>query len=247
VTFVDSDDYVAQNYFDVLDSAGDCDLLVFAHENVGGQPLDEIALFEELERRDTAAQKLELLMSSRKIMSPWNKRFKRKIIQRHNLAFIEGLSVGEDFNFCTAYAMHSETIWTVKQKLIFNDVSDQTSLSRKYRPSLDKQISVVFEHIYKTISEGGRSCDETEKLLEIVDYLYIKHVFSCISEEFKQKKMNYLKDRQRIGAICEKFRWTMAAGRVNLVHRILRLALNWKVYYPFYLVSYWVKGRKYRT
>ena len=61
------------------------------------------------------------------------------------------------------------------------------------------------------------------------------------------KKMNYLKDRQRIGAICEKFRWTMAAGRVNLVHRILRLALNWKVYYPFYLVSYWVKGRKYRT
>lgn len=246
VTFVDSDDYVSEDYFSVLDQMGDDDLVVFAHENVGGPVLDESQLFSDLQNQETAEQRLALLLSSRKIMSPWNKRFKLSIIKNHALRFIEGLSVGEDFNFCTAYAMQCCTVCVTEKKIIFNDISDQGSLSRRYRPQLDDKLVLAFQNVAKTVSGNTLYVDETPQMLAIVDYLYVKHGFSCVSEEFKQRKLHYFQDRKRIAEICEKFRQPISDGRCGIVHKALRFALKWRLYYPFYFVSYIVKGRKYR-
>ena len=246
VTFVDSDDYVSEDYYSVLDQSEDNDLVVFAHETVGGPGLDESKLFAELQNRETAQQRLALLLSSRKIMSPWNKRFKLSIINKHAVRFMEGLSVGEDFNFCTAYAMQCRTICVTGKKIIFNDISDQGSLSRRYRPQLDDKLVWVFQNVAKTVSGNTLYAGQTPQLLAIVDYLYVKHVFSCISEEFKQNRINYFRDRQRIVEICEKFRQPISDDRCGIVHGALRLALKWRLYFPFYFVSYVVKGRKYR-
>lgn len=245
ITFLDSDDYVTQDYFSVLDQTGDCDLLVFAHEAVGGEPLDETELFASLQNLETSGKRLELLLSSRKIMSPCNKRFKRSIVQENGLQFIRGLSVGEDFNFCTAYAMHCRSIEVTQKRILCIDISDQGSLSRRYRPHLDDQLVTVFEHVANTIRSNTVHAEHTQRLMEIMDYLYVKHIFSCISEEFKNQKMNYLRDRRKIANICNKFRQPLSKTRCNLIHRALRLALKWRMYYPFYLVCYWVKGRRY--
>ncbi|MGN0999226.1 MAG: glycosyltransferase family 2 protein [Faecousia sp.] len=246
VTFVDSDDYVSADYFSVLDQAQDDDLLVFAHENVGGPASDESKLFSELQNQQTAGQRLALLLSSRKIMSPCNKRFRRSIINEFALRFVESLSVGEDFNFCTAYAMQCRTIGVTEKKIIFIDISDQGSLSRRYRSHLDDKLVLVFQNVEKTISGNKLFAGQTPQLLAIVDYLYVKHVFSCVSEEFKHKKLRYFRDRRRIAEICEKFRQPISDDRCGIVHRTLRLALKWRVYFPFYFVSYLVKGRNYR-
>lgn len=52
ITFVDSDDYVTEDYFSVLDRAEDCDLLVFAHRVTGNVP-DVTALFAKLQTLTT--------------------------------------------------------------------------------------------------------------------------------------------------------------------------------------------------
>lgn len=246
VTFVDSDDYVSEDYFSVLDQSEDDDLMVFAHENVGGPGLDESKLFAELQNRETAQQRLALLLSSRKIMSPGNKRFKLSIINDHAIRFIKDLSVGEDFNFCMAYAMQCCTICVTGKKIIFNDISDQGSLSRRYRPQLDDKLVWAFQNVAKIVSRNTLYAGQTPQLLAIVDYLYVKHVFSCISEEFKQNKLCYFRNRQRIVEICEKFRKPISDDRCGIVHRMLRLALKWRLYFPFYFVSFVVKGRRCR-
>lgn len=246
VTFVDSDDYVSADYFSTLDQWQEEDLLVFAHETVGGPAPDESGLFSELQNQQTAQQRLALLLSSRKIMSPCNKRFRLSIINDHTLRFIEDLSVGEDFNFCMAYALQCRTIRAAEKRILFIDISDQGSLSRRYRPQLDDKLVWVFQNVVKTVSGNTLFTGQTPRLLAIVDYLYVKHVFSCVSEEFKDRKLRYFRDRQRIAEICEKFRRPLSDERCGIVHGALRLALKWRLYFPFYFVSYLVKGRKYR-
>lgn len=244
ITFVDSDDYVTEDYFSVLDRAEDCDLLVFAHRVIGNVP-DVTALFAKLQTLTTAWERLVLLLSSRRIMSPWDKRFRRSIIEEKSVRFIEGMSTGEDFNFCMAYAMHCNNIAIESEQIICNDVTEKNSLSRQYRPHLDQKMVEVFTQVAQTIRKSSQPGAVRDRLLSIADYLFVKHVFSCISEEFKQRKLSYRADRDRIHEICNCFLLELTADRVNLIHGLLRLALRWKLHYPFYLVSYWVKGRKY--
>lgn len=244
ITFVDSDDYVREDYFHVLDQHNECELLVFCHHILGADDSHLLPLFSELQKL-SSPQRLELLLSSRRIMSPWDKRFRRRIIEKHHLRFLAGLSIGEDFNFCMAYAVHCSDIQIESEQIICNDVTGENSLSRKYRPHLDLQMLDVFTHIGHTVRNSPQSDDLKARLLASADYLFIKNVFSSISEEFKHRKLSYRKDRKQIAAICNTFRQPLSDQRVNLIHRALRFALAWKLYYPFYLVSYWVKGRKY--
>lgn len=244
ITFVDSDDYVREDYFQVLDQHNDCELLAFCHHVLGADDSHLLPLFSELQKL-SSPQRLELLLNSRRIMSPWDKRFQRRIIESHHLRFLDGLSVGEDFNFCMAYTVHCSDIQIESEQIICNDVTGENSLSRKYRPHLDLQMLDVFTHIGRTIRNSPQPDELKARLLAAADYLFIKNTFSCISEEFKQKKLSFWKDRKQIADICNTFRQPLSDRRVNLIHRALRLALTWKLDYPFYLVSYWVKGRKY--
>lgn len=246
ITFLDSDDYVTDDYFAVLDQAQDCDLLVFAHENVGGAPLDETALFSELQQLDSCEDRLACLLASRKIMSPWNKRFRRDIIKEHQLRFLPDMHTGEDFNFCMAYAVQCKSIAVTTAKIIRVDVSDQGSLSRKYRPHLDQKLKIVFDQVAETILYSPLEAQQKNRLLAITDYLFVKHVFSCVSEEFKQRKLRFFRDRRQIAEICRCFQQPLSDRYCNGIHRILRLALKWRLYFLFYWVSYLVKGRKYR-
>lgn len=247
ITFVDSDDFVSGDYFKVLDEADGSDLLVFAHENVGGLPLDETKLFSELQQMDAAEERLALLLASRKIMSPLNKRFKTDIIRNKGIRFLPNMHTGEDFNFCMAYSVCCKSIAISCEQIICVDISDQNSLSRKYRPELDKKLRIVFEQVADTIHGSPLEEQQKRQLLSITDYLYVKHVFSSISEEFKKKRLRYPGDRRRIIEICEQFRQPISNVRCNIIHSTLRAALKWKLYFPFYWVSYVVKGRKYKV
>lgn len=247
VTFVDSDDYVRNDYFSVLDQSEDSDLLVFCHEIVGFDPRSMPKLFEELQKLETYEQRLERLLSSRRIMSPWDKRFKRALIEEYQIRFPEGMQIGEDFNFCMAYAVRAKAIQIETSQIIFNDITGQDSLSRKYRPQLDEQMLDAFTKVAETIRNSALAEGEKARLLGIADYLFIKHIFSCISEEFKVRNLKYFKDRKEIVSICQKFRKSLSGTCCNTVHWGLRLALKWKLYFLFYFVTYWAKGRKLKT
>ena len=238
VTFVDSDDYVTDDYFSVLDQAEDCDLLVFAHQVIGNGP-DVTALFARLQTLTTSWDRLVLLLSSRRIMSPWDKRFRRSIIEEKTIRFIEGMSTGEDFNFCLACAMHCRSIETVPSSILVVDLSNENSLSRRYRPHLDDQLIEVFAHAAHSLESSTVYKEQSGTLLMELDYLFIKHLFSCVMEELRGGQLHYVKDHRKLVSICRKFVPRYSKKYKNIIHRGLRTVLDCHMYFIFYWVSYW--------
>lgn len=248
--FVDSDDFVSKDYFFILDQLGeqeDSDLLMFASNTVGGQNIDESKLYFRLENIDKRIEKMELLLSSRKIMPPWNKRFKKEIILDHKIRFISNLQTGEDFNFCLEYMVYCHTI-RVKFQQIYNvDISDNTSLSRKYREHLDIQLEKVFRNAAALIKKSCLEANEKDNLLMIVDYLFVKNIFTCIAEEFKKEKPNYRKKKKEIVEIYKKFFSPLCrkGEYCNFIHRILRFFIKNGYILPVYGITRIVKEKQF--
>lgn len=247
VTFVDSDDYVSKNYFEVLDSMDDSDLGVFDSQDIGSDA-DSAELFARLEQMDTMEEKLELLLASRKIMPPWNKCYKNAIIQKYGLRFVEEFKIGEDFDFCMSYALQCDSICAKNSILYYVDVSDMASLSRKYRPYLDKQMTAVFQDIEQNFANVAENKLNNERFLSLLDYLYIKNTFSCIAEEFKTGKPRYWKERKKYISICDTFQYVVGKKGYyyNWIHRCLRILVRIRIIFPIYVVTYMVKWRAFQ-
>ena len=250
ITFVDSDDYVSEDYFsalDKMDSQGDDDLIMFASTTVGGGAADESDLYHQLEQMHDRGDKMALLLSSRKIMSPWNKRFKRKIINDNKIRFIRQLQTGEDFNFCLEYMLNCDSITVKYEKLYTVDISDSTSLSRKYRPHLDIQLEKVFKNAADLIRKSSLDTVDKEKLLCITDYLFIKNVFTCIAEEFKANSPSYRRMKNDIAEIYKRFRTPLCSKGCycNIIHRGLRVFVYRKCMFPIYGITLFAKGKKF--
>ncbi len=247
ITFVDSDDYVRQDYFSILDENEDCDLLVFCHEVIGYDPRNMSKLFAALQNKKTFEERFELLLTTRRIMSPWDKRFRKSIIDGNRIRFPEGMHIGEDFNFCMAYAVRCRDIGIETEQILYNDITGMDSLSRKYRPDLDRQMLDVFNGVVDTLRHSSLPQESKCRLMAITDYLFVKHVFSCISEKFKVGEFGFFRNRSEIAGICRSFQTPLTHHRCGVVHVALRLLLSMRFYFLFYLVSYIKKGRSFVT
>lgn len=244
VLFLDSDDYVSRDYFIKLDNMDEnCDICYFQRRFVGGSQLDEEALFQKINTCSTWIKKMDILLSSREIMQLYNKRFKREIFTKHNLQFIECLYSSEDFNFCLAYSLHCKDIKMYRDKIYFNDLSNQESLSRKARKDLTEQLVCGFHYAAVSIQQSDRTWEEQKSLLTELDYLYAKCVCSCIAETFKFGKSGYFQNRTKYKFICENFRTRIGgSGYKNITHRGLRKLMDYQIVYPIYLLTWLMKG-----
>lgn len=248
IIFVDSDDYVSEEYFKVLDSMNNSDLCVFGVYSSDTTDIIDVQLQSIIEKASDISGQVESLVACRKIMPTWNKRFKKDIIKKNNLKCKEDFKIGEDFDFCMSYALKCRSVSIISQAVYCVDISDTSSLSRKYRPELEKQMSDVFKHIEKTVLLSDQKIIDVNRLLTILDYLFVKNAFSGIAEDFKCKKPRYLRDRKKFAQICSVFRYCLIKEKnyYNIVHRILRFLLRHNFVFPFYIVAYLVKWRKFK-
>ena len=250
ILFVDSDDFVSKDYFSTLDRAGeqsDADLIIFSQNTIGGKTADEAELYRRLEDSDTLVEKMKLLLETRKIMSPWNKRFKKDIILKNNIRFIKEFQTGEDFNFCLQYTLCCKTIKAIYKNIYNVDISDNSSLSRKYRKNLDEQIEKVFGNAAGLVRKSTLRDQEKAILLEIIDYLFVKNIFTCIAEEFKREKSSYRRRRGDIIRIYERFEIPLCetGAYYNLIHRVLRGFIKHRLVFLVYGVTKIVKEKKF--
>lgn len=246
VSFVDSDDYVTPEYFAVLDQISDSDLLVFDRCGVGGLVRDDTAIFARLAKTENTSQRLELLLSSKKIMSPCNKCYKLLILKKNHISFPTGIHIGEDFVFCMTYALHCSTIAIDTRKIYCVDASDNESLSRKYRSDLGYQLAQVGRLVEQTILSSSIPTEYQKQLLCILDYLHVKNALVSIAEEFKHSKLAYFRYRDKFKEICSLFNHPFSNERYCKEHAILRLLLRLHMYFLMYALAYFVKGHTYR-
>ena len=250
ITFVDSDDYVSDDYFRVMDEAGekeDSDLIVFA-KDIAGQRIDERDLYKKMCSAESMQEKRKILLSSRIIFQPPYKRFKREIIEKRHLRFIKDMYVGEDFNFCFAYMLECKSIRIEYRKIYFIDVSENDSLSRKYRSDIDTQLQWEIKEAAKTLKNSRLSIDEKKDLLTVLDYFMARNIFTCIAETFKTGKPSYRKNQEKYVEICSRFNTPLYKLDVyySKIHFLLRILLYRRCIFPLYLITRIVKGREFR-
>lgn len=204
ILFVDSDDYVADNYFAAISAAvkdTSPDLLLFGYCNLGDKSA-EWSTGEFYESTETGVAKQVSSALRRYLFSSlWNKVFKREIINEYQLEFKSDLDIGEDQTYVFEYTMNIKTIASITDILYFEDTANCYSLSRKARPYLTEQLREVNRRMYeayrfKEHSPQAARCYETA-----LSWMVYRSVYSSSKELLK---FNYSSKQRRreIRRIC---------------------------------------------
>ena len=244
--FLDSDDYLVENFFDKLDQAGEHDLLVFGMSSQNKRRYKKCC--EIVSGMEVYTEQLTMLLRNRVLLSASNKCFSREMVLKNHLQFPEKLSIGEDFVFALSYALLCTDVFCIKDTLYMVDAENLGSLSRKYRENLPADLRQVYKLTYALIKYADFSTGDKLKLLQCMDYSYAKSVCTCLGELFKVEKPSYRKQEAKIHAVCDVFRRPLSkkAGYVNFLHRVLRLMLFYRYDFWIYLVTYLKKKDVYR-
>ena len=115
ISFIDSDDWIEVDYLQVInDNISNFDIMFFGavwHYEDGGQ---RSLGFRQVECKTNIEKEIYHLLENDMGVNyfgyTWNKVFRRDIIEKSNLRFIDNLSVSEDEVFTLAYCNNSKTL-----------------------------------------------------------------------------------------------------------------------------------------
>jgi len=208
VLFVDSDDYVSEDYFDVINQAltrHNPDLLMFGYRNFG-RISAERGTGEFYEDDEVgAAKRISFSMRQYLFSSLWSKVFKRKIIENNGLRFRTDLSIGEDQLFIFSYAMHIQSISSIDALLYNVDVSNENSLSRKGRHYLTGQLMEVNRRMYAAYQATEHSPESAHYYEAGLAWMTYRSAYSCCKELLKFN-CSAKQRRREIRKICKLYR-----------------------------------------
>ena len=208
ILFVDSDDYVSQDYFALLShtlESNAVDLLMFGYRNFGGVSTewDTGEFYEDAETG--IAKQISSVMQQYLFSSLCSKGFKRQIIEQHNIRFANDLAIGEDQTFIFTFAMHIRSIGSIGNHLYNVDVSDGNSLSRKARPYLTEQLMEVNRRMYAAYRVSEHSPEAARYYEVALSWMTYRSAYSCCKELLKFD-FSVKQRRQEIRKICKLYR-----------------------------------------
>lgn len=208
ILFVDSDDYVSEDYFALLShtlESNAVDLLMFGYRNFGGASTEwDTGVFCE-ETESGVAKRISFAVCQYLFSSLLSKAFKRQIIERDNIRFSNNLAIGEDQAFIFTYAMHIRSIGSIENHLYNVDVSDGNSLSRKARPYLTEQLMEVNRRMYAAYRVSEHSPEAARYYEVALSWMTYRSAYSCCKELLKFD-FSVKQRRQEIRKICKLYR-----------------------------------------
>ncbi len=205
VMFVDSDDYIYNKCFDIVDKyiGSNADFYQFGFTIVSHDSVKEEREFSEC-HTNTPTDK-EVFISNgvitRSINSPCAKIFKRKIINEKGLRFRENLSTGEDLTFVFTFLLAADKIERTTDKIYFADISNEDSLSRKYRADLPEQLLGVYDNMIKALHDGKT---ENGAINNALAWLFYRNAYS-VAKDISNGKFSFLERREKLKAMCNLF------------------------------------------
>ncbi len=134
ITFVDSDDWLSEGYFDVMNNPLCSDLIVGAIFFKSNGTVSNL-IEENVFLRDSCYSFiLEKELTNPLLNGPIAKLFRKTIIDKFNLRFDERLCFGEDAVFVKEYLLHINTMQTHNEILYnYDDIGDD--IYKKYSKS----------------------------------------------------------------------------------------------------------------
>lgn len=158
--FVDSDDWVCQDYFISFTSRmyGDVDLVAASYRReFSNQGIDRDLKIEGSYSADFFQRRLiglidqELADPSQadSIVPIWSKLYKLSIIQKYDISFedIKKIGTAEDLLFNLSYSQYCRDVLIINQPLYHYRKTDSSSFTSTYKSGLFQQWKRLFEHI----------------------------------------------------------------------------------------------------
>ena len=186
ITFVDSDDYVPENYFELLDQANDADFAIYAYIRIMGKDQFPVDLPQSI--RNAEQHEDRVIETVRNCFaSPCDKRYKRSIIEGNHIRFKRDLIIGEDFLFGLTYMLCCQTSFSSGESIYFFDESSSMSVTRSSKfPS--SQYYRIYEYAFPVAESSGWNKRDYERLLQQIDYLFCRTSFVAAARLQKLEK-----------------------------------------------------------
>lgn len=248
ITFIDSDDYVSNNYIDEIlkvINKDNFDIVVFGYDiNYNDIKKIEKKTFGKSNHSILNADYIDSLYKYNLFNFPWNKIYKKSIIISNNLEFERNSVPCEDFIFnCDYYKYVENSVFIDKSLYNYMKQGIETTLVTKYYPNL-------FSTVKNAITKYNQLLDNFEDTRkEQKKYVTYKYLFTCIPNVFKGAKNPY-DDYNKILNEMKKNNVFTICNPNDINFKILKLInkLPNKISYMIYLIIikiYWItKGKK---
>ncbi len=207
VVFVDSDDWVYDNYFSTIQrylSEDDWDLLQFSQNHTDGR-VEKPRIQENFKSSDHKEifDKIISDMCRKHINKPIDKVYKRSIIEDNHIRFHTDLCVGEDRTFNIAYSLNVKKWCIISDLLYWVSLENCESLSRQKRDNLDEQISIAEDYLFKIIEKSTATKDEKEMLIKAINFDNMRAVYTK-AKYLHNNNVKLLKRLKELNIYCKQ-------------------------------------------
>lgn len=233
VLFVDSDDYVFDNYFSLIDEAIDqthADLIQFSYatEVDGKRTMSLYKPFCTLEQA-TYEEEICKAVCTKTINSPCFKVFRKNIIDNNSIRFDERLSIGEDKLFVLRYALCAHS-YAVSGKVAYIVTIDNTkSLSRNVEKDYSQQFRILEDEIKTAVVNAEVSDSFKKKLLQTLNFLNCCGIYHE-AKLLHQKKVKWIQRTKKLREKCNVVNDNGWEYPLTLYWRLITFPVRHKMY-----------------
>ncbi len=206
ILFVDSDDYVAQDFFTVVDRV--CtqmqgDLIQFSHQvddgkQIFGAPCSPL----RVSGREKLMPRLSDAICKKMINAPWAKLYKRELIEKQHLRFPIGASVAEDRVFNIIYSFYIQSYVVTDRFVYVVSTENENSLTRGRHKDLKQQFEIVDTLFYHSLASAPISEQEKENYQRAFNFGTCRSVYHD-AKLMRQDQVNWLERQKRLASICD--------------------------------------------
>lgn len=242
ITFIDSDDYVLEGYFESLkENFEKYELSVFSY--VTNSKYVNSDILDNMVGEYDSKEFLQLLINVSKVSILgyiWRCLFKRSIIEENNIRFHEGIKMSEDYLFLCQYVNSVKGKINVSNKELYYYWISEGSTTGKYISTLKENMEYVNKVIYDQIVSKNSNlennyCDcVSNTFLQITQNVMRKNSPLTMSKGYKYLK-GIKKEYDKYLSLTYKRKKTLRKNLSNFV-LFYKFRLLW-----LYMVLYKVK------
>lgn len=219
VIFVDSDDYVTSDYFQVLKNAIESrpDIVVFDMTEIWSNK----AVLKHVDLPDSPLESVELLLLNKMHNSLCNKMFKRSMFLKHDIRITKGLSMFEDKSICFKLFYYAKSQLYIDKSLYFYDRSRENSLTKVFKES-NIQASVIVAKVIDDFFKDKEVSDNIHNAIQANKVHVLGYIALYCGRTTRSK---YAKELGKLSfsAFSQKC-------KMPIHYRIASFAVNYKLY-----------------
>lgn len=224
VLFVDSDDYVSEDYFSVLDQrlTEKWDFLLFESKVYDGTSFTHRPITAEKARtQEETATLLSSALKRQMLNSPCNKAYKHSILEEFNIRFDTRLPIGEDKVFVVNFAAHASCAMFISKPIYVVSIENKNSLSRKQRENLCDHI--LLEH--DLLFAAARESVNVDAYNKAISYSFYRSAYTVLAE-LNKYQLTKVERKTAIKEICTRYAQKKVRFFGGIKHWIISLPVR---------------------